>query len=167
MQARFNVARPGADRMPEGRIQFVEHLTPEALWQPRYLEHSNGVTALACVLVVADDAAQTAARWAHFAALLPQPAGSFVHLQTARGHVLVGSRGDWSALLGKAPAAPALCGYALECNDPQALLARFGRLGLKPRRLRDNLYAATLPAALGGAWIFGTRSALAFPTGTT
>ena len=166
-QARFNVARPGPDKMPEGRIQFVEHLTPETLWQPRYLEHSNGVTGLACVLVVADDAVQTAARWARFAALLPQPAGAFVHLQAARGHVLVGTQATWRALVGSTPPAPALCGYVLECFDPAELVARCGRLGLKPRRLRDNLYAVTLPQALGGAWIFGTRSALAFPTGTT
>jgi hypothetical protein len=166
MQARFNVARPGVDKMPEGRIQFVEHLTPEVLWQPRYLEHANGVTGLACVLVVADDPARAAARWARFAALLPQPAGAFVHLQTARGHVLIGRRDDWRALLGNAPPGPALCGYALECSEPGELLSRFGRAGLKPRRLRDNLYAATLPQALGGAWIFGTRSALSLPTGT-
>ena len=99
--------------------------------------------------------------------LLPQPAGAFVHLQTARGHVLIGTRGDWRSLLGSVPPAPALCGYALECDDPAKLLARFRQLGVKPRRLRDNLYAATLPQALGGAWIFGTRSALAFPTGAT
>jgi hypothetical protein len=166
-QARFNLARAAPEQMPEGRIQFVEHLTPEALWQPRYLEHANGVTALACVFVVADDAVQTAARWARFAALLPQPAGSFVHLQTARGHVLIGTRDDWCGLLGDAPPAPALCGYALECIDPHTLASRCARLGVKPRRLRDNLYAVTLPQALGGAWIFGTRSALAFPTGTT
>ena len=167
VQARFNVARPGPEKMPEGRIQFVEHLTPEALWQPRYLEHANGVTALACVFVVADDAVQSAARWARFAALLPQRTGAFVHLQTERGHVLLGTRADWRALLGDSPAAPALCGYALECGDPAALVSRCKKLGRKPRRLRDNLYAAPLPPALGGAWIFGTRSALAFPTGTT
>ena len=167
VQGRFNVARPGPEKMPEGRIQFVEHRTPEALWQSRYVGHANGVTALACVFVVADDAVQSAARWARFAALLPQRTGPFVHLQTARGHVLLGTRGDWRALLGDSPAAPALCGYALECSDPEALASRCKTLGRKPRRLRDNLYATTLAPALGGAWIFGTRSALAFPTGTT
>ena len=167
LQARFNVARPGPDKMPEGRIQFVEHLTPEALWQPRYVEHANGVAALACLFAVADDAVQSAARWARFAALLPQRTGAFMHLQTARGHVLVGTRSDWRALLGDSPAAPAICGYALECSDPAALASRCKKLGLKPRRLRDNLYATPLPPAIGGAWIFGTRSALAFPTGTT
>jgi hypothetical protein len=121
------------------------------------------VTGLACVLVVAADAVRTAARWARFAALLPQPAGAFVHLQTGRGHVLIGARSAWRSLLGDVPSAPALCGYALECSDPAALAGRGERLGARARRLRDNLYAMTLPRALGGAWIFGTRSALAFP----
>jgi len=165
--ARFDVVRAAPEKMPEGRIQFVEHLTPEALWQSRYLEHPNGVTRLACVFAVADDAAHAAARWARFAALLPQPAGRFVHLETARGHVLLGTREDWLALLGHAAPAPGLCGYALQCREPGALVSRCERLGMTPRRLRDNLYAATLPDALGGAWIFGTREALAFPTGTT
>ena len=42
--ARFKVVRAAPEKMPEGRIQFVEHLTPEVLWQSRYLEHANGVT---------------------------------------------------------------------------------------------------------------------------
>ena len=40
--ARFAVMRPAPDRMPEGRIQVVEHLTPAAIWQRRYLTHPNG-----------------------------------------------------------------------------------------------------------------------------
>jgi hypothetical protein len=163
-QARFRVVRAAPDRMPEGRVQFVEHRTPEALWQPRWLAHPNGVERLACVFVVADDAVEAAARWARFAALLPQPAGAFVHLQTTRGDVLIGTRAAWAALLGDAPEAPALCGYALESSDPKALAERCARAGGTPRRLRDNLYAALLPEALGGAWIFGTRDALGLPT---
>jgi len=165
--ARFKVVRAAPDKMPEGRIQFVEHLAPEALWQPRWLAHRNGVERLACVFVVAEEAVPVAARWARFAALLPQPAGAFVHLATARGHVLVGTHAAWAALAGDAPPAPALCGYALECRDPAMLAGRVAGAKGKARRLRDNLYAAALPEALGGAWIFGTRDALAFPTTAT
>jgi len=163
-RASFKVVRAAPDRMPEGRVQFVEHRTPEALWQPRWLGHENGVERLACVFVVAEDAVQVAARWARFAALLPRPAGPFVHLQTARGHVLVGTRAAWRAVLGEAPQAPALGGYALECREPDRLAERCARAGATPRRLGDNLYAATLPQSLGSAWVFGTRDALAFPT---
>jgi hypothetical protein len=161
--ARFNVVRPGPDKMPEGRIQYVEHLTPEALWQPRYLGHANGVVKLACAFVVAEDAIATAARWGRFAALLPSPAGGYVHLATARGSVLIGRRTQWAALLGDAPPAPGLAGYALQCRNPRALVSRCKLLGLAMRRIRDNLYSVALPAALGGAWIFGTERSLALP----
>jgi hypothetical protein len=162
--ARFSVVRPSIKAMPEGRIQFVQHHTPEALWRPQHLGHTNNVVKLACVFVVAQDPVAAAARWARFAALLPRPAGDFVHLPAARGQVLIGKRASWTALLGDAPAAPALAGYALECRDPTILISRCKLLGLALRKLRENLYAVSLPEALGGAWIFGTRQGLGLPT---
>lgn len=162
--ARFHVVRAAAEKMPEGRIQFVQHLAPEVIWRPQYLGHTNNVVKLACVFVAADDPAEVAARWAHFTALLPRPAGGYVHLPAGRGHVLVGTRAQWGELLGDAPAAPALAGYALECRNPAILIARCELLGLAIRKLRENLYAVSLPEALGGAWIFGTREGLGLPS---
>jgi hypothetical protein len=162
--AKFQVVRCAPEKMPEGRVQFVQHHTPEAIWRPQYLGHTNNVVKLACVFAVAGDPYAAGARWAHFSALLPRPAGGYVHLQGARGHVLIGNRDSWSALLGDAPAAPALAGYALECRDPKILRSRCESLGLAVRKLRENLYAASLPEALGGAWIFGTRQGLALPS---
>jgi hypothetical protein len=162
--AKFHVVRAAPEKMPEGRIQFVQHLTPQAIWQPQYLGHTNNVVKLACIFAVAEDPAEAGARWAEFGALLPRPAGAYVHLAAARGHVLIGSRQSWGDLLGDAPAAPALAGYALECRDPAILLARCRLLGLALKKLRDNLYAVSLPAALGGAWIFGTRQGLSLPS---
>lgn len=161
-RARFRVVRPAPEAMPEGRVQFVEHLTPEVIWHTRWMGHENNACALACVFVVADDTLATAARWAEFAALLPRPARRFVHLPADRGHVLVGTRAQWRALLGEAvPPAPALAGYALECRDPDALARRARDAGCAVRPLRHALYAVTLPAALGGAWVIGTRESLA------
>ncbi|HEY8067984.1 MAG TPA: VOC family protein [Burkholderiales bacterium] len=161
--AKFHVVRAAPGKMPEGRVQFVQHRTPEALWRPQHLGHANNAVKLACLFVVADDPAAAAARWAHFSALLPRPAGAYVHLAAARGHVLIGKRESWRALLGDAPAAPALAGCALECRDPAILLARCKRLGLALRKIRDELYAVSLPEALGGSWIFGTRQGLGLP----
>jgi hypothetical protein len=163
-RAQFKVVRAAPEKMPEGRIQFVEHRTPDAIWRPQYLGHSNQAVKLACVFVVADDPVAAAARWARFAALLPRPAGAFVHLPTARGHVLIGNRESWAALLGDAPAAPALAGCALECRDTAILVSRCRLLGLALRKLREELYAVSLPQALGGAWLFGTRRGLGLPT---
>jgi hypothetical protein len=155
--ARFKVARPSPGKMPEGRVQFVEHLTPEVLWNP---EHVNRGTRLACAFVAADDPVEAAARWARFAALLPRRAGAYVHLATGRGHVLIGSPVDWHALLGARPAAPGLAGYALECREPAALAARCERNDLPVLRIRENLFSVRLPVSLGGAWLVGDRSSL-------
>ena len=161
-RAQFKVIRCAPEAMPEGRVQFVEHLSPEVIWHPRWMEHANDVRKLACLFVVADDPVAVAARWAHFAALLPRPAGRFVHLRTDRGDVLVGRRGEWEQLFGdEVPAAPALAGYALECEDPEGLARRVLLAGAAVRKLRPHLFAAVLPAALGGNWVFGTAEALA------
>ncbi len=160
--ARFRVVRAAPEAMPEGRVQFVQHLAPGVIWHRRWMGHANGVRKLACVFVVADDPVAAAARWARFGALLPAPAGRYVRLRSDRGSVLIGRPQEWQALLGEeAPAPPALAGYALECRDPDALAARVAAAGAATRRLRRNLYAASLPPALGSAWVFGTRTSLA------
>jgi hypothetical protein len=161
-RARFRVVRPAPEAMPEGRVQFVEHLAPEAIWHARWMGHANGVHALACVFAVAADPVEAGARWAEFTALLPRPARGFVHLAADRGHVLIGTRERWQALLGTAvPEAPALAGCALECRDPDALARRAQRAGCTVHRLRRALHAIALPAALGGVWVIGTRASLA------
>lgn len=164
MLAKFSVVRAGAEKMPEGRVQYVQHFTPEAIWRPQHLRHANDVSGLACVFVVADHPVAVAARWAHFAAVLPRRAGAYVHLPLERGHVLIGRRASWAALLGEAPPAPGFAGYALECRATAALVSRCELAGLALRRLRDNLYVASLPEALGGSLMFGTRKGLGLPT---
>jgi hypothetical protein len=158
-RARFGVVRVPPETMPEGRVQFVEHRTPEYVWQPRWLEHANGVAGLAAAFVVADDPPAVAARYARFAGLVPRPAGAFVRLPTARGELVFGRRKDLVRLLGDAPAAPALAGYALACRDVRKLLVRCRRAGVVARA-RGKLYSARLPPALGGAWLFGSRAAI-------
>src|ERR671934_943882 len=49
--ARFKVVRPAPEKMPEGRIQFVEQMTPEHLWR----EADLNALELAEVFVVADE----------------------------------------------------------------------------------------------------------------
>ena len=159
--ARFAVQRVPPERMPEGRVQFCEQRTPECLWQPRYLRHRNGVIALAAVIVCSDDPIEAGARFARFAALLPARRGDFVRLDTARGTVLIGTQAACTALLGAAPPAPALAGYALACNDPPAFAAGLEARGCATRQRPDDLFSCVLPDALGGAWLIGRADALA------
>jgi len=158
--ARFAVQRVPPERMPEGRVQFCEQHTPECLWQARYLRHFNRVRALAGVVVCAEDPVEAGARYARFAGVLPTRESAFVQLHTARGSVLIGTREDCIALLGAAPPAPALAGYALACDDPDAFARRLETLGCAVRRPAEQLFSCALPRALGGAWLFGSDAAL-------
>ena len=142
---RFAVVYVPPRKMAEGRVQYCEHLTPAQVWRAPYVNREFGLRA---VYVVASDPAKTAARWGRFAGLLPRRVGKLVHLECARGRVVIGTRKALSALLGKAPAAPAIAGYALSCNDPEAFAKRCSKAGLK---VRGN--AVALPAALGGSWL--------------
>jgi len=148
MTVRFSVVRAAPGKMPEGRVQYVQHLAPEAIWRARHLRHRNGVLGLSAAYVVAADPARAAARWARFMGGLPRREGKLVALPTDRGKVLIGTRAQIKALLGAAPRSPAIAGYALACKDPKAFARRCAQAGLK---LNRNL-ALVLPPALGGAW---------------
>ena len=142
---RFSVVYVPPGRMPEGRVQYVQQLTPEAIWQDRFVKHANGVTGLASVYVVADDPAEAAARWSRFSGLLPRREGDLVCLQAARGRVLIAKR-----FFENTPRAPALAGYGLTCRDPGAFLERCRGAGL-----RVDGQVVSLPPALGGCWVVG------------
>jgi hypothetical protein len=136
--------------MAEGRIQYVEQLTPEQIWRPADVNPFQ----LDEVFVVANDPIESAARWARFAAVLPRAEGDLVRLETARGRIFVGTRETVARLLGEAPPAPAIAGYSLRCRHPQALAERCRKAGIAVQK-HGKRYAAKLPASLGGVWLIG------------
>jgi hypothetical protein len=148
-KARFNVVYVARGRMPEGRVQYCEHLAPEHVWREGFVNPFR----LRAVYVVADDPEEAAARWGRFGGLLPRrskegKADGFVRLDTARGRVMIGTRREVETLLGSAPAAPALAGYALACAAPDEFAARCRKAGLE---VAGRVVA--LPATLGGTWL--------------
>ncbi len=158
--ARFSVVRVPPEVMPEGRVQFVQHHTPECLWQPKFIDHPNGVTGLIAAFVVADEPEEVAARYARFAGLLPAPIRGFVQLKIGRGDLFAGSSTACKALFGgEPPDAPSMAGYALACKDPKALCDRLRALGCSVSEPSRDLFAAKLPLEIGGAWLFGSEEA--------
>ena len=147
---RFKVVRLPPEKMPEGRIQYVQHLTPERIWRADDVNRLR----LEEVFVVAKNPVETAARWAHFAGLIPSAVRDGVQLETARGRIFIGKRAVIAQRLGAAPPAPAIAGYALGCRHPEKLAARCKAAGIKVQK-HGKRYSATLPKALGGAWLFG------------
>jgi hypothetical protein len=65
---------------PEGRVQLIRHLTPELVWQVRWMDHANKAEVLEAAILCADNPADTAARLSRLAGLPlePDPAGGFL-----------------------------------------------------------------------------------------
>jgi hypothetical protein len=154
--AAFTVARVEAGEMPEGRMQFVTHHTEATVWQPRWLDHQNGATGLADMVVAVADRREAAARFSRFLGRTAarNPSGDLIHLE--RGGVLVTNAGTLSGLVPELTvrALPFIGVYAVTVRSLAVLEDVLTRNGLAFRRQGERV-TALFPAALGaGAWMF-------------
>jgi hypothetical protein len=112
---------------PEGRVHLIRHLTPEAMWQQRFLTHPNQATRLEEAILVASVPAETAARLSILAGrpVQPDPAGGYV-LPLASGRLRILPAGSWATLHpGQAvPTLPWIGGLTLTTTDGNAALCR-------------------------------------------
>lgn len=70
-EARFRVTQLPVEATPGCRTFLCEHFTPELVWLPAYQRHPLGVTGIAGITVVADDAAEAAHAFARVAGVAP------------------------------------------------------------------------------------------------
>ena len=146
--------------MPEGRIQFVEHLAPGAIWQRRYLDHPNGARALTGVMIAVADLPETAARWHRFAGRDVHIDADAASLQTDRGRILLVGAGAAGADLGLTPPAlPWIAGPILAVEDLTATRAWLRAHDIALLRDDDYRIVAAAPAALGGFYVFEALAA--------
>jgi hypothetical protein len=120
-KARF--ARLPLPNAPEGRIQLIRHLTPEAIWQERFMGHANNAVALDAVLLAVANPAETAARFSRLAGVpvVPDPAGGFT-LDLARGRVRILTTDALAAVLPGVvpPTLPFMAGLVVRTSDGAA-----------------------------------------------
>jgi len=122
-RARF--ARLPLPDAPEGRLQLIQHLTPEEIWQERFLVHPNGAVALAEVVLAVAEPAETAARFSRLAgqAVVPDEVGGFA-LDLPRGRVrMVPAEALEKIFPGvEAPCLPYVAGITLRTGDANAAI---------------------------------------------
>jgi hypothetical protein len=154
--ARFDVVRPIPGSMPEGRIQMLAHLTPELVWQRRYLDHANGALALTGALVAVGDVAEAAARFARFLDRTPATGDGRGEVALNRGRVAFVEAGRLGERLpGVAtPSVPYIAAMSLETADPQATRRFFDGRGVPWRRLEGGRIWVPGEAALGAHLVF-------------
>lgn len=148
-RARF--ARLPLPDSPEGRLQLVQHLTPELLWQGRWLDHPNKATTLDAAILVVKHPARTAARLSRLAGrpVVPDPAGGFA-LPLARGTVRVLPPGALPLVMPglDLPALPFIAGAIVHVSDEGAAVRAI--LGADGKEVAGGLLAM----AGGGAVLF-------------
>ncbi len=137
---------------PEGRVQLIQHHTPELLWQERFLDHPNRATALEAVILVVENPASSAARLSRFAGwpVVPDPAGGFA-LPLPGGVVRILTPEALQAVLPgiAAPALPCIAAAIVRVDDQgQAVRAL---LGGEAREVPGGILAEA-----GGGWVLFT-----------
>jgi hypothetical protein len=107
---------------PEARINLIRHLTPELLWQERFLSHPNHAVGLAEVVLAVPVPAESAARISRVAGrpVVPDPAGGFA-LPLPRGRIRLLPADTLETQL---PAVPAIVSVTLRTDDGRAAVRR-------------------------------------------
>jgi catechol 2,3-dioxygenase-like lactoylglutathione lyase family enzyme len=121
--ARF-IRLPLSDADP--RLQLLRHLTPELVWQERFLTHPNHAVALDTVVMATAEPAVQAARLSRVAgvAVQPDPAGGYV-LKLAQGRVRILPPEAVQAIFPGAeiPEPPCVAGVVLRTDDGNAAVS--------------------------------------------
>lgn len=159
--ARFTVVRVAPGAMAEGRIQYCRHHTPELLWQPRWVEHRNTVTALSGVVLCVADVREAADRYARYTGLAVEHTGGGWRIATAHGalHCISADavRRRWRI---EPPALPWIAATVLAARDLDVLATYVQNAGCPAWPTNGGL-RAQLPPELGGMAIFQHADAAA------
>jgi hypothetical protein len=136
---------------PEGRLQLIQHHTPELMWQERWLHHPNRAVALDSVILAVESPAETAAALSRLTgrALEPDPAGGY-RLPLPQGRVRILPPEALAAVLPGvvAPTMPFLAGFVLRTDDGNAAARRLWA-GLPLRQVPGGIMVP--PELAGGA----------------
>ncbi len=160
--ARFTVLRTQPGVMPEGRIQFCRHHTPELVWQQRWMTHANGATGIAGVLLCVADPAEAAQRYTRYSGLLAQSHGAAWRIDTARGYLLFVAPDALERRLGVTPPSmPWNAGYVLQSANMAATGMFLRKAGCDATALDGDRLLVRLPDALGGVIVFEPRASRA------
>jgi hypothetical protein len=143
-RARF--AHLPVPELPEARVNLIRHLTPEVLWQERFLRHPNHAVALEEVVLAVPAPAESAARFSRIAGwpVVPDQAGGYA-LALSHGAVrlLPAEALDMAPL-----SAPAIVGVTLRTDDAGVAVGRLlGDAGI-PHGVAGG--AVTTQAAFSG-----------------
>ncbi len=152
--AKFNLVRLPSDDMPEGRVLAIEHLTPEHLWQDRYLDHPNGAVGLTGLTVCVADVEDAAERYGRMfgVAATGDTARRTFDLDAGR-FVLLSEAALMSDLGLEAPSLPFAASFTVAVEDPGKARAVMEQAGVRCT-IGDRGYTVSPHNACGALVVF-------------
>lgn len=154
-EARFAIARIVPGIMPEGRMQFLTHHTPELVWRAPWLDHPNGAQALSGLWIAAADPGEPAARFARFTGRPARHSDDIATIALDRG-TLRFARPEYLRRefdIAPGPPLPFLAAYEIAVASLDELSRFFDRAGLLHRAVAKGV-VLPLPPELGGTIVF-------------
>ena len=154
----FQVVRLAPGAMAEGRIQTLTQLTPDLVWQDRFITRRNAISALTGVLVCTADPGEAAARFARFTGRpvdgRGRGKGDTLAIALDRGRLGFAAPEGCRALLGDIdiPATPFIAALALASGDMAATARYFDATGISYGWIGDTLHVAATDA-MGAALV--------------
>ncbi len=116
----FRIVHLDDEAFPEAELFFIEHATPDVLWQPALLDHPNGVTGLADITICSADPEETGARLTRFTGVAATARDEWTTIRLARGSLSVGSPDAVASRFPaiSLPAVPCVAAVTCTVGDP-------------------------------------------------
>lgn len=104
---------------PEGRMQLIQHLTPERIWRDEWIVHRNRAVRLAGTVIAVADIAEAADRFARLTGLAAEAGDGGVHFDLAGARMSVVSPEALGGHLpgARAPVLPFIAGVLIDTAD--------------------------------------------------
>lgn len=155
--AKFERVQFAPKDTPEGYIQAARHLTPQYIYQPRYIAHENGCTRLSETHLVALDMDATVARYRTYVGADPQGDGAAVRFDLPLGTRLFIVPAAEATRLLPGTLLPPLPGIAAVTFTTPDVAAQAKRLSARGFSLNEAGGRVVVPAeeACGLAVMFG------------
>jgi catechol 2,3-dioxygenase-like lactoylglutathione lyase family enzyme len=133
-------------RTPEGGLQVAQHLTPEYVHQPRYLDHANGARRLDSVLIIAPDPEVNdyVARYEQILTVQARTAGPKRVLSLRAGVVVIIPESAVDEVLPGyvPPAVPLIAAHAVAVTDLVAARRLVDENGIPTQSCPDGFFVA-------------------------
>jgi catechol 2,3-dioxygenase-like lactoylglutathione lyase family enzyme len=127
---------------PEGYIQASTHLTPEYIYQPRYIGHANGCFRLSEAIMVTDDLPSFTKRYEAYIGAAPSRDGAVVYFRLPLGTTLtlVDVRHAAAMLPGTLlPPIPGIAAVVFRTNSMAGLKDRLSGRGFSASETSDRI----------------------------